>query len=240
VVHLGDMVAKSSGAQFRYFAELVAPLTERGIPILPVLGNHEYFGAGRDPTFAARRRFPELAASRFYAARFGRLGLVLLDSNLTGRAAERQLAFVERTVAAFDADARVHGVLFFTHHPPFTNGVHRAGEPSVEHEIFPRFVASAKARVFFSGHVHGYERFTLAGRTLVVSGGGGGARVHYRVGAQQSLPPAEGSPSGAAKRPLNYVIVRDTGRELVLVARCLGSDPACRDGTLDEARIPLP
>src|SRR4051812_7769182 len=45
VVHLGDMVESGdSTEQWQYFDRLVSALTVRNVRILPVLGNHDYWG----------------------------------------------------------------------------------------------------------------------------------------------------------------------------------------------------
>jgi predicted MPP superfamily phosphohydrolase len=242
VVLLGDMVAASSARQWEYFASLMSPLAGRDLRILPVLGNHEYFGAERDPTRRVRRRFPDLAHGGYYAKQLGRLGLVFLDSNLSGTAGKRELAWLERILTGFERDPSVRAVVAFTHHPPHTNGVEREGTPLVQDEILPRLERSTKGVLLVAAHVHGYERFPAEeGVTVVITGGGGGPRVGYRVGAARSKLPAwprEGE--SPAARPLHYVVLEDRGATLRLTARCLRTDPACPRGLMDEHELPLP
>ncbi len=238
VVLLGDLVAASSPRHWEYFAALTEPLAERAIPLLAVLGNHEYFGPGRDPTQLARRRFPELGAGGYYAKMLGRLGLVFLDSNLSGRAAERQSSWLDRTLTLLDLEPRVRAILLFSHHPPYTNGVARDGTPLVRQALLPRLVRAKKGLALFAAHVHGYERFAEEqGRTVVITGGGGGPRVRYRVGARPLLGPEPESP---APRPLHYVVLEDQGTALRITARCLRTDPACKNGMLDDVSLPFP
>jgi hypothetical protein len=239
VVHLGDLVAKASPPHWHYFDELTQPLAEAGIPILPVLGNHEYFGEGRHPERSARRRYPDLARGGYYAKRWGRLGLVWLDTNLTGRRAARQAAWLDRTLDELDGTPEIAGVLVFTHHPPFTNGVARQGQKGAREQLLPLVRRSRKALVLLSAHVHGYERFDLGGLVLVVTGGGGGPRVEYRTGREQSLPPATSRLATPVPRPLNYLVVRDTGGGLAVTTRCLAESRGCPPGSvLDEVRLP--
>jgi 3',5'-cyclic AMP phosphodiesterase CpdA len=239
VVHLGDLVAKASPPHFRYFDELMAPIRAARIPIFPVLGNHEYFGEGRDPSRAMRLRFRDLNQGGYYAKRWGRIGLVWLDSNLSGRAAARQSEWLRRTLLALDRSADVTYALIFSHHSPFTNGVDRHGHLALRRELLPWIRASAKAVAVLSAHVHGYERFDLQGLSLIVSGGGGGPRVRYRTGAAQSLPPATPTLDTPAVRPLNYLVVRDDGNELQVTARCLAASPGCpQSGVLDQIALP--
>lgn len=225
VVHLGDMVVYGSlESEWRYFDGLVSPLRCAGVPIHAVLGNHDTWGEPEAALANARRRFPELG-SRFYARRHGRLGLVFLDSNLRGRAASIQRDWLRLTVDAFGRNRDVQAVIAFTHHPPYTLGKCRAGDPYVRDVLLPELRRSAKFVLMMSGHVHGYERF--AGRpTFIVTGGGGGPRVEYR--------------DGTSVRPFNYVVVRVRRDSLDLTARCLAGPGCPANGVLDHATIALP
>jgi hypothetical protein len=237
VVHLGDMVAKASPRHWHYFDQLMAPLTAAKIPLFPVLGNHEYFGDGRDPSRSSRLRYPVLAKG-YYAKRWGRLGLVWLDTNLEGRAAARQADWLGRTLGALDRAPEIAATLVFSHHPAVTNGIDRHGHEEVQQDLLPRIQHSRKALALFSAHVHGYERFAYDRLTLFVSGGGGGPRVAYRTGREQSLAPASAHLTTAAPRPFHYVVVRDSGTELIVTARCLAGSRGCPgDGVLDQIRL---
>jgi hypothetical protein len=238
VVHLGDLVARASAQHWHYFDELMAPLTAAKIPLLPVLGNHEYFGEGRDPSRSARLRYRELSNGGYYAKRWGRLGLVWLDTNLEGRAAKRQSDWLSQTLGELDRAPEVAAILVFSHHPALTNGVDRHGHEAVDGELLPRIRRSTKALALFSAHVHGYERFAPDGPTLIVSGGGGGPRVAYRTGKQRSATPASPALGGASPRPLHYLVVRDSGTDLVVTAWCLAASRGCpKDGVLDHVRL---
>lgn len=241
VVHLGDLVAKASTAHFRYFDSLMAPVLGDGrTPLLPVLGNHEYFGDGRDPSRSSRLRYPDLANGGYYAKRWRRLGLVFLDSNLTGRVARRQAEWLSRALDALDADPGVDATLVFSHHPPFTNGVARHGLTSFREDLLPDIACSRKALVLFSAHVHGYERFDVDGLNLIVSGGGGGPRVHYRTGSETSLAPASPRLATSLARPLHYVVVTPRASTLSITTRCLEGSPGCPpDGVLDSLDVEL-
>jgi hypothetical protein len=238
VVHLGDLVAKASPPHWHYFDELMVPIRAARIPLFPVLGNHEYFGEGRDPSRSTRLRFRDLTRGGYYAKRWGRVGLVWLDSNLTGRAAARQSEWLRGTLLTFDRSSEVACTLVFSHHPPFTNGVDRHGHESVRSDLLPPIRGSSKTVAVISAHVHGYERFELQGLAFIVSGGGGGPRVRYRTGHDQSLRPATPTLDTAAARPLNYLVIRDDGRELRVTARCLLGSPGCPpSGVLDQVGL---
>jgi hypothetical protein len=164
---------------------------------------------------------------------------VWLDTNLTGRRAERQGAWLSRTLQTLDEAPAVAATLVFTHHPPFTNGVDRHGHEAVRFDLLPRIRRSRKAVALISAHVHGYERFDLDGMALIVSGGGGGPRVEYRTDGAQSLAPA--ALDAPERRPLHYLVVRDTGEVLTIAARCLTGSVGCpSSGVLDSVALPFP
>lgn len=226
IVHLGDMVVDgASPAEWRYFDHLLSPLRARHIPIRPLLGNHDYWGNDRRALAAATERFPELS-THFYSDRYRGLGLIWLDSNLRGRRARGQERWLADTLAAFDCDARIRGVLVFTHHPPFTEGVGREPDDYVVERVLPAFRGSAKTLALLSGHVHGYERFADAGKAFVVTGGAGGPRVEYETGAREP-------------RAFNYVSIHIASDRLKLVAKCLGDTGGCKNGELDRFELPL-
>lgn len=240
VVHLGDLVTVGdSREEWEYFDRLLSPLTARRIPVLPILGNHDHWGDRREALRHARRRFPQLVNDGFYAMRHRRLGLVWLNSNLEGASGREQAVWFEGALAAFEREPGVAGVLVFTHHPPYTNGEQRHGDGYVISEILPAFFRSRKAVVMMSGHVHGYERFHAEGRTFVVTGGAGGPRVRYRIGADASHTPAYATPTGEV-RAFNYVVVEDAGASLRLTVKCLMPGGGCVRGLLETFLVELP
>jgi 3',5'-cyclic AMP phosphodiesterase CpdA len=240
VVHLGDLVvAGGSPREWEYFDRLMSPLTVRRIPVLPVLGNHDYWGDDREALRQARARFPQLTGYGYYALRHGRLGLIWLDSNLDDASGREQAVWFARALVAFESDPGVHGVLVFTHHPPFTNGKQRSGDAYVLSELLPSFLGAPKARVMLSGHVHGYERFVRGGRTFVVTGGAGGPRVEYRIGAEAEVAPAYATPTGDV-RAFHYVTIRDAGPRLEFEVKCLTLDAPCPGGVLERFSVALP
>jgi 3',5'-cyclic AMP phosphodiesterase CpdA len=236
VVHLGDLVSwGSSSSEWEYFDRLLAPITA---PIHPVLGNHDYWGWGTLAHRYLRQRFPELEPHTYRALRHGDLGLVLADSNLTGDAGDEQARWFEAEVDGFERDPSVRGVLVFTHHPPFTNGECRASDAWVTDKLLPAFLRSRKGVLLASGHVHGYERFERGGKTFLVSGGGGGPRVKYRVGEAASYPAAY-APMEVGPRPFHYVVIEEQPATLRITVKCIALDGACRDGLLETFVLPL-
>ena len=182
----GDLTASGSSARrWRYFDQLTAVLRAQGTPILPVLGNHDYWGNNALALREFSARFAQFSASHWYLRRYGSLALVFLDANaqdLGVDAWQRQQQWLVRTLAELDADASVAGVLLFEHQPPFTNSTVTFDDVAVQHAFVPAFVRAHKTLAMISGHTHAYEHFVEQGKHFVVSGGGGGPRVALRSG----------------------------------------------------------
>jgi 3',5'-cyclic AMP phosphodiesterase CpdA len=239
VVHLGDLVSVGASArEWRYFDRLVGPLAARGIRIRPVLGNHDYWGPRTLALRHAQQRFPELAQRTFGALREGELGLIWLDSNLKGAAAAQQLRWFESTLSDYEHDPELRGVLAFAHHPPFSNARRQERPSSALAGLLGPFFAAGKTLALLAGHVHGYERFEVRGKTFVVSGGAGGPRVSYRTGSDARYPPAYVTADGTA-RAFHYLVIQAEAERLHVDVKCLELDAACSAGRLETFCLPL-
>lgn len=192
LVSMGDLVFNgASGEHWARLDALTAPLREADIPVLPVLGNHEYWGSDSAALANYFQRFPVLEGRRWYCRVQGRVGLVFVDTNfdVLGEAqGQEQLKWLDATLAAFEADRSVRGVLLFGHHPPFTNSTVTGDEQDIHAYLVPRVHRFHKVLGYFSGHVHNYERFQHAGKFFVVSGGGGGPRAKLAEGEKRRHP----------------------------------------------------
>jgi Icc-related predicted phosphoesterase len=181
VAILGDLVFHgSSPVDWAEFDELTEPLRAAGLPVLPVLGNHDYWVVRRGALENFFARFPHLKRRHFYEVRYGPLALLFLDSNerFLGPALWReQRAWYEAALARFEGDPSVAGVLVLLHHPPYTNSTITRDELHVQRDLVPPFASAEKTLAMLSGHVHSYERYVRGGKTLLVTGGGGGPRA---------------------------------------------------------------
>jgi 3',5'-cyclic AMP phosphodiesterase CpdA len=220
IVHLGDLVGTVGSARdwARFDRDYPAQVlsAER---LLVCRGNHDCGGLFMGKPNQFRLRYPESIA-RLRVIDLAFLRLVLLDTNVAalGRVQwEQQRADFSRALSVADGDASVRHVLVCGHHPPFTNGRWHRSSRIVHDTFMEPFVACAKARAFFSGHVHGYERFFFHDRIFIVSGGGGGARVPHLHGARQRHPTLVdvGDP-----HPLHFLQVDATRLRVRIVARC--------------------
>jgi predicted phosphohydrolase len=187
VVGLGDLVFQgSSRRDWKFFDALTEPLRAAGVPILPILGNHEYWLSSRIALRNFFERFPTLAGRHWHAETYGSLGMLFLDSNEheLGREAWReQKAWLRETLSGFDADPAIAGVVVFVHHPPFTNSTVTGDELHVRRAFVPPFAAARKTLAMVAGHVHSYEHFVRGAKTFLVAGGGGAPRARLARGA---------------------------------------------------------
>ncbi|MFT5429508.1 MAG: putative phosphodiesterase [Myxococcota bacterium] len=231
VIHLGDLVTHgATAAEWIYFDHLVSPLTARGIPIVPVLGNHDYWGDDDAALSHAIARFPRLRDGTWYRERHRSLGLVWLDSN---RPVDAQLDWLRATLADFEENPAVRGILLFVHHPPYTHGEQRRGDDWVASEVVG--LLSDKTLALFAGHVHGYERFERGGVQFVTSGGAGGPRVRYNTG-RDLLPPAAFRGT-ERKRAFHYLRLTLGDAGVSVDVRCLKD--TCDGGVLERFELPF-
>jgi 3',5'-cyclic AMP phosphodiesterase CpdA len=223
LVVLGDLVfSGSSPAHWAEFDALTAPLRDAGIPILPVLGNHEYWMSPSRALPAFFARFPHLAGRHWYALSYGGMELLFLDSNrrwMTPARWEEQLAWYREQLARIDRDPSVRGALVLLHHPPYTNSTVTSDERHVQRSFVPAFASAAKTLAMFSGHVHSYERFERGGKTFCVTGGGGGPRVRLATGGRRRH--ADDRFDGPPVRMFHYLLAEPSPGGLSIEARGL-------------------
>jgi 3',5'-cyclic AMP phosphodiesterase CpdA len=202
----GDLTSNgSSERRWQYFDSLTTGLRGQGVPILPTLGNHDYWGGKRTALRAFTARFTQFGESHWYVRRYGALTLVFLDSNrgeLGKDAWQRQQQWLERTLGDCDADPATRGVLVFAHDPPFTNGTVTSDDEAVQRDVVPALVRARKTLALISGHTHSYEHFVDQGKHFIVSGGGGGPRVKLRTGRRARHPDLFAAP---APRPFHFL-----------------------------------
>jgi predicted phosphohydrolase len=192
LVVTGDCVFDGgSDAQWADFETLTTPLRAAGIPVATAFGNHEYWMGRAAAEAHVFPRFPLDHAQHWFALAVGPLRLVVLDSNedrLGDVEWSRELSWYRGTLADYDADPGVHGVVVLFHHAPFSNSTVTGDVPEVESALVPPFAGATKTLAMLNGHVHSYERFARGGKAFVVSGGGGGPRAELETGAKRRHP----------------------------------------------------
>jgi predicted MPP superfamily phosphohydrolase len=202
VVHGGDVVCHGGRREdWRKFCEENEPVFSRGIAYFPALGNHDYYLYRKDALDYRAEVFPHVGHRRWYEVRFDPVLIGVLDSNfdeLTAEQVRDQDAWLDKLLAAAETDAAVRHVILVCHHPPYTN----AHGLSDSREVQDHFVArlTPKVKVFFSGHVHNYERFRKREVHYLVSGGAGGPTRTVET----DKPRHEPLYAGPRTRPFHY------------------------------------
>jgi len=184
LLNTGDLVARSSEAEWRTFFAIEYPLL-LSTPIFPALGNHETYARGPDRfTELFPVGEPERSEDRFggrvYSADYGPVHLAVLDSNGDLPAQSRWL---DRDLSQASARGARH-LFVMLHWGPFSgrHGVLHGANPSARAWLVP--VAKAHhVDALFSGHEHLYERGASGGLPYFVTGGGGAPLVRAHAGA---------------------------------------------------------
>ena len=213
---------------------------DKSIPIFPALGNHDLHGKQQVALGNYFARFPQLKGSRYYSVRAANVLLLVLDSSLeeiTGPQGEWLAAKLDHVPSDVDF------VLIMDHHPPYTSssdehtfgGGHtaRASEQALAKMLEERQEHARYRMVFFSGHVHNYERHEHGGITYFVSGGG--AAHAYPI------PRAAGDPFQSKEINYHYLLVETGPQSLkVTMNRLQLTEGKATWSTPDEVRISLP
>jgi predicted MPP superfamily phosphohydrolase len=178
LILLGDMVYQASDAEhWTYFDQLMDPVRKAKIPTLALLGNHEYYGNDADARGHLNKRFPRLSSTEYYDERFGKLALLLLNSNkdeLSSQIWDGQLKWYQERLKTFDGDSAVDGILVLLHHPPYTGSEVAQDDRELATDFLDGFSRSHKTLAMISGHAHGYEHVQKGKKHYIISAGGGG------------------------------------------------------------------
>jgi 3',5'-cyclic AMP phosphodiesterase CpdA len=185
VINLGDLVfCGTSAKQWKRFDDAHKPLRDNRIPYFCIPGNHEYWCNHQKTMANVFSRFPHLDKRKWYSFRFQKIAFVMADSNfsrLSPAEMRSQVDWFNRELFDLDEDPDVDYIVVCCHHPPFTNSKVVKPAKEVERNFVRPFLGLKKAAVFFSGHCHSYERFKVAGKYFIVSGGGGGPRQKLNI-----------------------------------------------------------
>jgi hypothetical protein len=212
LINTGDLVENgASPSQWQTFFDIEAPLTRERC-IFSCVGNHEiydgagvdyarYFGPAEIPVSLPRAAssvagapiatpLPPLDAGlgaptleqlsgtfRWSNARF------FLVNGMVSYTAGPGRAWLERVLAASDAEAGLVWRIVVVHHGPWSSGPH-GDNVLLQDAKVPDLLRSHKVDLVMSGHDHIYERGAAGGLAYLVSGGGG-APV-YRIKKSES------------------------------------------------------
>jgi len=226
IINLGDMVLNGDSKRcWLEFDDLHAGIREKAIPFFPVLGNHEIRGSHEAALQLYFMRFPYLNHQRWYSFTWKKIGFIILDSNLsslTEDQRENQMRWYTAELERFESDEQVEHVIVCIHEPPFTNRAKSPlGRESTRLFADP-FLIFEKTRLFFSGHVHSYERFGIGSKHFIVSGGGGAPRA--KVVTDPAKRKYEDQFSGEDLRFFHICLVEVRGDSLLLKVLRMESD----------------
>lgn len=180
ILHGGDYSHKGNESSWQLYREKTMKITSQKLPILPVLGNHEYWD---DPDINFYRKVfadsaPEGAYFKMYD--FNLFVLIVLDSNDDKRSPEQRQAqdtWFENTLSAMKNDHRRVIVAF--HHPTFTSGIgviFTPHDPEYVREHWIPLIEKYEVPLVLTAHEHVYERLVKNNVNYLVSGPAGGKR----------------------------------------------------------------
>ena len=232
VVFLGDMVFDGGNEKhWQYFDRTIMPLREATLPILPVLGNHEYWGNRAAAKNYVEERFKNFQDKTWYSKQNGPLGMIFVNSNhneMSTTMWNEQINWLKALISVWDFKNDIKGVILFAHHPPYTNSMVVSSDLKTRKDVVTIFCETRKALVMVTGHAHGYERFENVNDSIscsrhlnlnqnltykgindfrsqpiqfIVSGGGGGPRP------TKLRKDYLDSFKGPSPRPFNFLIV---------------------------------
>ena len=170
LVCTGDMVSHQGGWQ--PFFEVERPLL-RDVPVYPTIGNHDDEGRSARAAYEQAFSLPDGGpqGESYYSFDYGASRFVVLDSNGSDKHGEEQTEWLDRTLRAARADARVKHLFAVMHHPPYSVATH-GGDLEEQRKWVPLF-ERYRVNVVLSGHDHVYERMSSGGVLYIVSGGAG-------------------------------------------------------------------
>lgn len=216
VLHVGDLVFQGASTEhWEEFDNNASSIREQGIPIFPVLGNHEYYGNNSEALAQYFSRFPAIGNKQWYSFRFCGIAFVLLNSNfdeITEEEIREQDQWYAHTMQQHQEDSTASIIVVVCHHPPYSNSTVVGDNDDVQQHFVPLFTALQKARLFVSGHCHSYEHFVKDGKHFLITGGGGGPRQEVELNPQYQRH--TDAYSGAAIRPLHFCTAEIRGTTL--------------------------
>src|SRR3954470_8680684 len=147
-----------------------------GLQVFPILGNHDVRGGESAlPNFF--KRFPQLQNNRYYAAQYGNVRVLAVDSDMMVGDHSPEMQWLESEFS--NIPAATDFVFVLLHHPSYTHSNEETGHAArpQEHNL-GAFLETQKKKikakiVEVSGHVHNYERYEHGGVMYIVSGGAG-------------------------------------------------------------------
>jgi len=197
VVNTGDVVM--SGLRPDWDTEFFEPMQNviKSIPVYVAIGNHENntlytqkFAASPESNpiysryFKEYFAFPDNQHETYYSFSYGNAFFIFIDNNLAAypdrdfphiSAASAQYRWLEEQLQSTAAQSAEW--LFVTGHIPIFSAGTKEDYPLNRQYLWPLFEQYG-VDMYFSGHIHDYERSHVDGICHVISGGGGGPQDH--------------------------------------------------------------
>ena len=148
-----------------------------GIQLFPIIGNHDVRGDENAALGNFFKRFPQLDNSRYYAAQYGNVRVLGLDSDMMVDDSSPEMQWVKEQFN--NIPPATDFVFVLLHHPSYTRSNDQTGHAArpQEHHLgsfLEQQQKTIKARIIeVAGHVHNYERYEHGGVNYIVSGGAG-------------------------------------------------------------------
>ena len=181
VVNLGDLVEwggkREDWIQYRMIASTYYSNTT---PVVPVVGNHDYYGDSHLRNFDELYRTPE-TASHHYLIDFGAFAFIVLDSSvykLGIKGKRTQTEWLNKTLAQIGGHKPI--VLAY-HHPAYSSGPSTLTMPRAPHYIRKHWLPLFKkygVKLILNGHEHIYERLLIDNLHCLVTGSLAGTPAH--------------------------------------------------------------
>lgn len=219
---LGDVVALGyKNRKWKKVDHFLESCRKDSTMVCGLLGNHDVMGHTKKGERNFNKRFPENVRTG-YVSVTDSVAIVLLNSNfkkLSAADISKQNSWYKSTLDSLDSNPAIRAVIVSCHHSPYTNSKIVGSSRSVQNMFVPAYIASKKARLFVSGHCHGFEHFNKDGKDFVVIGGGGG--LHQPLNNSATALPDE---AGNYKPLFHYLNVRRVNDELQVTSRFLQND----------------
>ena len=175
----GDQVNEGTLVQYKtmHFGQS-RPLMSN-IPIMTVVGNHEYGSDSELANYFAHYVYDDISyqgitgsrGEEYYAFQVANILFVMVNSNLTND--QDQLDWIDKIVSAADNDSSVEWVFADNHHCYYNEQMPSDGISAVRDEYVPRFSKTDKYAMHITGHAHLYSRGALNDFPchLIINGG---------------------------------------------------------------------
>ncbi len=219
---LGDVVSLGhKEKKWKAIDSYLKESRERGIAVTALLGNHDVMGNAAKGEAVFQKRFPDHVHTGFVKISDS-IAFVLLNSNfskLSHADRAKQQNWLTATMKELEVDSSIRIIVMSCHHAPFSNSKIVGSSTEVQSAFVPAYLASAKAKLFITGHSHGFEHFQKSGKDFMVIGGGGG--IHQPLNTKN---PPHADLDLNYKPMFHYLLLQRSGNSLKLSSYSLLPD----------------